>query len=130
MPVETLQKIMIVEDDDDIQDIAKMALDSVGGFSVELCSTGAEALEKVGKIKPQLILLDVSMPQMDGPSILRKLREDSETASIPVVFLTSNNHSDEIAAYKKIGAFDVISKPFDPVMLPEIVLNIWKRITK
>src|SRR5438128_1544591 len=114
MVKEALQKILLIEDDIDIQEIAKLALSSVGKFSVEVFSSGVEALEKASKIFPQLVLLDVMMPKMDGPTTLQKLRQFPQFASIPVIFLTAKVQLHEVENYKKMGAVDVISKPFDP----------------
>lgn len=125
-----LTHILLVEDDDDIQEIAKLSLESIGGFKLEVCSSGSEAITKLKTIKPQLILLDVMMPEMDGPTVLKKLQNDAATADIPVIFLTASTRTHEVDAYKKLGAEDVISKPFDPTTLPEALLRIWERIEK
>lgn len=127
MTRETLKTILLVEDDLDIQSIAKMALRQVGGFTIETCSSGAEALQKAPQFNPQLILLDVMMPLMDGPTTLVKIRENPSLANIPVIFLTAKAQAHEIEEYKKLGALDVIIKPFDPMKLASTVLSIWNR---
>ena len=75
-----LQKIMMVEDDPDIQVVASLALEAVGGFEVLVCSGGLEALERVESFAPDLVMLDVMMPGMDGPTVLKHLRERPTTA--------------------------------------------------
>jgi len=125
MSNQKLEKILIVDDDSDILEIVKLALSSVGNFSIEVCSSGKEALEKVGIAKPQLILLDVMMPDMDGPTTLRKIRENPELTDIPVIFLTAKVQKHEVEQLKKLGALDVISKPFDPMTLSETLSSIW-----
>jgi len=82
---EPLSKILYVEDEPDIQAVAKIALESVGGLITEVCSSGDEALEKVSAFNPELILLDVMMPNMDGPSTMKAIREIPEFSTTPVV---------------------------------------------
>lgn len=123
----TLERILFVEDDLDIQEIARLALQMVGGFDVSLMSSGEEALEKAKDLNPQLILLDVMMPGMDGPSTLRELRKMSEFTNIPVIFMTARVQPHEVAEYKELGALDVISKPFDPMTLSNTILSIWEQ---
>lgn len=120
-----LQKIMMVEDDPDIQVVASLALEAVGGFEVLVCSSGVEALERVEGFAPDLVVLDVMMPGMDGPTVLKHLRERPQTANLPIVFMTAKAQSHEIALYKEMGALNVVTKPFDPMTLPQTLLDIW-----
>lgn len=122
---EKLVRILYVEDEPDIQMVAKLALEMVGGFTLEVCSSGAEALQKAAGFHPQLLLLDVMMPGMDGPSTLTKLRELPQTASTPAVFMTAKVQPSEVAQYRSQGAIDVIPKPFDPMTLAAKVEEIW-----
>ena len=124
----TLQRILFVEDDPDIQTVARMALEAVGGFTVLACSHGGEALEKVTGFSPDLILLDVMMPGMDGPATLEALRRLPEVSDIPVVFMTAKVQAQEVSRYRELGAVDVIAKPFDPMALSETVRSIWSRL--
>ena len=126
MPQATLSRLLYVEDDDDIREIAQLALEMVGGFTVLLCASGEQALLQAPAFAPQLILLDVMMPGMDGPSTLLALREHCELAHIPIAFMTAKIQPQEIAAYKAMGALDVIAKPFDPMLLPSQVTAIWQ----
>lgn len=126
---DVLKKIMFVEDDEDVREIANITLTSVGGFSVTMCASGAEALKKVLEAKPQLILLDVMMPGMDGPTTLKNLQLMPEVSQIPVIFITAKVQTREIVSYKEMGVLDVIAKPFDPMTLSEKVLEIWRRIS-
>jgi two-component system OmpR family response regulator len=122
-----LKKIMMVEDDPDIQIVASLALEAVGGFEVLVCSGGTEALERVDGFAPDLVVLDVMMPGMDGPTVLKNLRGRPQTENLPVVFMTAKAQSHEIALYKEMGALDVVTKPFDPMTLPQTLLDIWNR---
>lgn len=118
-------RILYVEDDDDIREIAQLALEIIGGFTVLLCASGEQALEQVADFDPDMILLDVMMPGMDGPSTLTALRQNPALATTPVAFMTAKVQPQEIAAYKAMGALDVIAKPFDPIQLPEQIKAIW-----
>ena len=122
-----LSKILYVEDEADIRQIAKLALEQVGGFTVELCASGEEALEKAAAHKPDMILLDVMMPGMDGPTTLQHLRTQETLADVPVAFLTAKVQPQEVLAFKEMGAMDVIAKPFDPMTLADQVRAIWER---
>lgn len=123
----SLERILYVEDEPDIQAVAKLALEMVGGFKVLICSSGTETLERVSGFAPDLILLDVMMPGMDGPSTLQRLRANPATAAIPVVFLTAKVQAAEVLQYQKMGALDAIAKPFDPMTLAANVRTIWEK---
>jgi CheY-like chemotaxis protein len=120
-----LKRIMYVEDQPDIQMVAKVALEAVGGFEVLICSSGEEALEKVIAFNPDLILLDVMMPGMDGPTTKIELGKLPEVAGKPVIFMTAKIQPTEVTEYKDMGALDVIPKPFDPMTLSDQIRKIW-----
>lgn len=122
-----LVRILYVEDEPDIQTVARLALEALGGFTVEICSSGNEALQRAPAFQPQLILLDVMMPAMDGPTTLKKLRELPQFAGTPVVFMTAKVRASEVAGYQAIGALDFIAKPFDPMTLASQVQTLWER---
>jgi DNA-binding response OmpR family regulator len=119
-----MNRLLHVEDEPDIREVALVALRDVGGFEVEAASSGREALEKAPGFRPDVILLDVMMPGMDGPETLRELRKKPETARVPVIFMTAKVQSHEVVAYRKLGALDVIAKPFDPMELAGMVREI------
>lgn len=122
-----LKRILCVEDEADIRTVAEMALAAVGGFELLLCASGAEAIDKAAAFAPDLMLLDVMMPGMDGPDTLKALRRLPGLATVPAVFLTAKALPSEVARYKKLGALDVIAKPFDPMTLADHVRRIWRR---
>lgn len=124
-----LKNIMVVEDNEDLQELLSVALTRIGGFNVVVCSSGEECLEKIqdNRNAIQLLLLDVVMPTMDGPTTLQQLRANEQTARLPVIFMTARDSPEEIAAYKKMGAAAVISKPFDPITLPALLNDIWNK---
>ena len=120
-----LQRILYVEDEPDIQTIAQIALETIGEFTLEICSSGQEALDKAPDFAPDLILLDVMMPGMDGPSTLEALRRDPKTAHTAVIFMTAKAQPHEIRRYMELGALNVITKPFDPMTLADQVKEKW-----
>lgn len=120
-----LQTILYVEDEPDIQRIVQLALEVVAGMRVIACSSGAEAIARAEEAAIDLILLDVMMPQMDGPTTLNRLREIPVLKNTPVVFMTAKAHPSEIAHFKSLGALDVIAKPFDPMSLAVTLRGIW-----
>ena len=124
MPV-PLNRILYVEDEPDIRVVAKMALEAVGGFTVSACASGLEALIAAPDGRADLLLLDVMMPGMDGISTLKALREIPSTAHTPVIFMTAKVQVAEVEVYKKLGALEVISKPFDPMELSAQIARIW-----
>ncbi len=122
-----LRKILYVEDEPDIQEITRLALELAGGFEVEVCGSGEEALRVAPVFEPDLVLLDVMMPHMDGPTTFQALRKDPRLARTPIIFMTAKVQAHEIAQYLELGALDVISKPIDPMALPDTVRSIWSR---
>lgn len=122
-----LNRVLYVEDEADIQAVAKIALEAVGRFTVKICSSGEEAVREAAAFAPDIILLDVMMPGMDGPCTLKALREQPALACTPVTFMTAKVQPQEVAHFKSLGALDVIPKPFDPMALAGQVRRIWER---
>ncbi|MFH0703227.1 MAG: response regulator [bacterium] len=121
-----LTRILYVDDEIDIQTIVRIALENIGGFNVKICSSGSEALKIAPEFNPDLILLDVMMPDMDGIATLKALRKIPKTADIPVIFMTAKAQLHEIEQYKELGVLHIITKPFDPLVLPMNINDIWK----
>ena len=121
-----LQKILYAEDEPDIQSIAQMALEMMGGFTLKVCNNGQEAVDAAEDFAPDLILLDVMMPTLDGPSALEAMRKNPALADVPVIFMTAKVQSQEVEDYKALGAIDVIAKPFDPMTLSETINKLWE----
>jgi len=120
-----LNRILLVEDESDIQTVGKLALEAVGGFTVSVCASGQEALQNVAAFGPDLILLDVMMPGMDGPSTFEALRKMPAAAQTLVIFMTAKVQPHEKARYQELGALGVIPKPFDPMTLSSTIHTIW-----
>ena len=121
-----LSKILYAEDEDDIREVALMALEAIGGFTVEACASGQELLDKIGSFEPDLILLDVMMPDMDGPTTLSNIRRIESMSNVPVAFMTAKVQPQEVENLKQLGAVDVIAKPFDPMTLADQIREVWE----
>lgn len=122
-----LKKILYVEDEPDIQMIARVALENVGGFELLVCSSGAEAVEKAAAFAPDMFLLDVMMPGMDGPTTLAELRKIPQLANTPVMFMTAKVQPQEVEFLKSLNVAEVIAKPFDPMGLANNIRESWAK---
>ncbi len=112
------EKILIIDDEEDILLISQMSLRKVGDFEVVTALGGEEGLEKAARERPDLIVMDVMMPGLDGPATLERLKALPETAETPVVFLTAKAQRNEVERLKNLGAAEVLTKPFDPMSFP------------
>jgi CheY-like chemotaxis protein len=110
-------RILHVDDEPDIREVIEISLGLDPDFELRSCESGSEALAVAAYWKPNVILLDVMMPVMDGPATLSKLRENPGTAAIPVIFMTARAQSREVDRFRALGAIGVIAKPFDPMTL-------------
>ena len=113
----TALRILHVDDEPDIREVVELSLRLDPAFTTRSCASGKDALAAVSEWPPDLILCDVMMPVMDGPTTLARLRESPQTAHIPVVFMTARAQTRELEHFKSLGAAGVISKPFDPMTL-------------
>lgn len=121
----SLQRILLADDEPDILEVSKIALEMVGGFEVEVCSSGAELLQRLPDFRPDLIIMDVMMPDMAGPEVLSRVRQLPDFSGVPVIFLTGVTNGIELKALRDSGVADVILKPFDPMTLADRVDGIW-----
>jgi CheY-like chemotaxis protein len=113
------RKVLIIDDENDIREVAAMSLEAVCGWGVVQAGSGKEGIRIAAERKPDAILLDVMMPDLDGPSTLEMLRANEATAKIPVIFLTAKVQSADRKRFSDLGVAAVLSKPFDPMMLGE-----------
>ena len=127
MSREKLQRVLVIDDEPDILAVISITLRARGGFEVELCRSGGEALDVARRFAPDLILLDVMMPGVDGPATLRALRDDPKTAATPVVFLTAKTMKHDTERFLALGAAAVIAKPFDQRTLANELTQIARR---
>lgn len=118
------KRVLIVDDEDDIREVAQMCLELVGGWEVVTANCGAEGLVSAKAQKPDAILLDVMMPDMDGPTTFLKLQDDQGTKDIPVVLLTAKVQSTDKTRFSELGVSGVITKPFDPMTLASQLADV------
>ncbi|WP_411824707.1 response regulator [Leptospira sp. 'Mane'] len=126
-----IKTVLIVEDEEDIVEILRISIEYNSDFNVFFAKTAPEGLQKAIILQPDLILLDVLMPGMNGLELIEELRVFPETAGIPVAFITSRVQKNEIQEYQKRGAIGVIEKPFAPLEITAKIYTLWNEsITK
>jgi CheY-like chemotaxis protein len=120
----TIRKVLLVDDEEDIRTVGFLSLSRVGGWQTVVASSGTEAVSRAAAELPDLILLDVMMPGMDGPTTFGKLRAQPATANTPIIFMTAKIQKQEVTRYLELGAVGVIGKPFDPMTLPSEIKKL------
>ena len=122
-----LKKIIYIDDQVDILIFADYALTEIGNYQTMMCEIGAEALNKIQEFEPDLILLDVMMPELDGPQTLSLIREIGPLKGTPAIFITAKIFPNEIAELKSSnkGVLGVIPKPFDPITISATIQSMW-----
>lgn len=123
MSTPPFNRILHVDDQPDIRGIVSLALGKIGGFTVLSCGSGEEALAAAPKFGPELLLIDMSMPGMDGMDLLARFREEGIGA--PAVFFTARINPSDLERYRAAGAIGTLSKPFDPLKLGKQLTQIW-----
>lgn len=124
------KRILVVDDEDDIREVAAMSLETIAGYNVITARSGKEALQIAQTEHPDAILLDVMMPEMDGPSTFSELQATASTRMIPVILLTAKVQPNDRARFASLGVAGVLSKPFDPMTLGSEVAGVlgWEAI--
>ena len=117
-------RLLYVDDDEDISSIVELAFDGDERFHLTICHSGQQALVAAEQAPPDVVLLDVMMPGMDGKTTCRALRAMHGLADVPVIFLTAKVQPAELQELFQLGAADVIAKPFDALSLPDRLLAI------
>ncbi len=123
-----LRTLLYIDDEPDIRQIVQMALGLAPGLSVHLADSGEQALSLARTLHPDLVLLDVMMPGLDGPGTLARMRAEPSLAGLPVIFMTAKAMPQGVARFRELGAAGVIGKPFDPMKLAAQVFAIWESI--
>ena len=123
-----LQRIMLADDEPDILEISRIALESIGGYEVAVYTSGRALLEELTEFDPDLIVVDVLMPDLTGPQVFEEIRRVSDYADTPVVYLTGVMQREGEEDLRETGVVDVILKPFDPMTLADRIEGIWKEI--
>lgn len=121
-----MKTVLLVDDEDDIREVAQMSLEVTAGWNIEGANCGTAGIEKAKEIKPDAILLDVMMPDMDGPTTFQKIREMPDLAETPVILMTAKVQASDMEYFSELGVTGVIAKPFDPMSLAEQVKEILK----
>jgi two-component system, OmpR family, alkaline phosphatase synthesis response regulator PhoP len=119
-------RILVVDDEKDILELVEYNL-SKEGYSVACVTTGELALDAIEREKPDLVLLDLMLPGVDGYEVVRRLRQDPETAGIPVIMLTARGEESDVVAGLELGAEDYVTKPFSPTVLAARIRNVLRR---
>jgi CheY-like chemotaxis protein len=117
-------KVLIIDDEDDIRSVAALSLGILGGLDVVEADSGSDGVSKAAVEKPDVILLDMMMPGMDGPATLAALKSNNDTKDIPVIFLTARAMNNEVERLRQMGARGILTKPFDPTSLATQVRSI------
>ena len=126
MPESDLQRILVIDDEPVITEVLKITLEHVGGYTVDVCNSGSDALNHIPDFNPDLVLLDVMMPCMDGPTTFAKIRELSQSKTLPIIFCTAKVQPSEVDEFIALGAIGVISKPFDPMNVSNELGRLWE----
>jgi CheY-like chemotaxis protein len=117
--------VLIIDDDDSIREVAKMSLELVGGWTVTTAPSGGDGIRQAREERPDGILLDVMMPDLDGPATLEQLRSDEVVRETPVIFLTAKVQASDRTRFAELDVAGLIAKPFDPMTLPERVAELF-----
>ncbi|WP_050929784.1 response regulator [Aestuariivita boseongensis] len=120
-------KIVHVDDDEDILTLTKMSLEYFGNMAVSQFTSGQQALDNIDRVEPDLLLLDVMMPDIDGFTLLKKIRELPKFAGIEAIFMTAKAEMVSAERAREPGVLGMIVKPFDTPTLPQVILDLWKK---
>lgn len=118
------KRVLIIDDEDDIREVAQTSLEIMGGWEVLTAGSSLEGLIKAEAEQPDAVLLDVMLPDMDGPTTFHKLQENPATQNIPVILLTAKVKAADQRRLSNLGVVAILSKPFDPIMLADQVAEI------
>jgi two-component system, OmpR family, response regulator len=127
MPNRKFHSVLYVDDDPDICEVVQATLRLIADLDVHTAGSGEQAIDIAYELRPDLVLMDVTMPGLDGPSTFKCMRESALIADIPVIFMTAKVLPTEIAHFLQLGAIGVIGKPFDPLSLYDDVFALWKK---
>ncbi len=125
-----MHRVLIIDDEDDIREVASLTLEATAGWHVSTAASGSEGLEVAAAEQPELILLDVMMPEMDGPTTFRAMQNDSRTSRIPVILLTAKVQGVDQRRFADLGVAAILFKPFDPMTLAQQIADVldWETV--
>lgn len=121
-----LKRILYLEDDLNLQKFVNISLSDIGKYELKVCGSGREVLEEAEEFNPDLFLLDIMLPDMSGPSVLKELRNNPKFKDTPAIFISAKFIGHEFKAYRELGVLAVIRKPFDPLTLPSTIKAIYE----
>lgn len=121
-----MRRILLIDDEDDIREVASLTLEATAGWNVITASSGAEGIRMAESEQPEAIVMDVMMPDMDGPTTFREMQKNPAVSDIPVVLLTAKVQSVDQRRFKDLGVAAVLFKPFDPMTLAQQIAEILK----
>ena len=123
-----MRRILIIDDEDDIREVAALSLEATAGWNILTASSGKAGIAVAAAEKPDAILMDVMMPEMDGPTTFKQLQLHPETVGIPVVLLTAKVQGVDQRRFAGLGLAGILFKPFDPLTLAQQISDVlgWK----
>ena len=119
-----MKHILIIDDDDDIRDVAQLALETVGGWRVFTASSGPEGLTQMQLMLPDAVLLDVMMPDMDGIEVFKRMQAEPKIQKVPVILMTAKTQATDQERFLSLGVTAIITKPFKAMLLAEQIATI------
>ena len=119
-----MRRLLIIDDEDDIREVAALSLEATANWEILTASSGKEGMAIAAKEKPEAILMDVMMPEMDGPTTFKQMQQNPEIAGIPVVLLTAKVQGVDQRRFAGIGVAGVLFKPFDPLTLASQICEV------
>ena len=125
--MKSLKRVLYAEDEPDVQTVVEITVQAMGDFDIKICDNGKLLLDCVEEYNPDLIILDVMMPEMDGPTTFTNLQSNEKTKNIPVIFMTAKAQVHEVQLFKETGVIGVITKPFDPILLCSEIQRNWEK---
>jgi len=125
MSDKTLNTLLYIDDDENLRALVKMSLEIIGHYTLKLSASGAEALEILKDFSPDLILLDLMMPNMSGMEVLKKIKMQKAFKKTPIILMTGQSELERLKLSKELAVIGIISKPFDPIQFSKQVEKLW-----
>jgi CheY-like chemotaxis protein len=119
-----MRRILLIDDEDDIREVASLTLEATAGWEVLTASSGALGIRTAMAEHPEAIVMDVMMPEMDGPTTYREMQKHPEIANIPVILLTAKVQGVDQRRFADLGVAAVLFKPFDPMTLAQQIADV------
>jgi len=121
-----LKKILYTDDEPDVETVVEITVQTICDYDIKICPSGKELVECVEEYSPDLILINIMMPEMEGQETFQNLKNNEKTKDIPIIFITTKTQINEFEIFKDLGVIGLITKPFDPIKLCSDIDRIWK----